>query len=373
MIFFVYLKNIYKICKRVYRNIGYTNKEFVHRFFIFYYDKFIYPRQKSFEFNDNVLLFILPKRYGNKFQDSTTGINQIINPLRQFLKERRSDVEINLWFYDENKKVYDILKFLKQIHISGPKKIIIDSPQYKSAKFRDFGTKIYHYIQERYKVCMIEIGWDTVSEKWWRDIYSSDLDRIVLILDNPQKKFVPKLLSDNNKALVMVHPFNLGQISQVTNHRNIDYNFVGLVSSYRNYRNDYLNYIDGLGYNSLLAGSNLRKEQIAYKNYLEILNKSKISINFSMTHSQNFQLKGRVWEIMLAGSMLLEQDNEQIKFFFKEGTHFVSFSDKFELKNKLLHYINDDSKRIRIAEAGQKRAIELIGSNDFFKFITNLT
>lgn len=371
MNFIMRTKQIYRIFKHIYLSISIAKKEFIHHLFILYFDTFIYPRLKSFEFQNNVLFFTLPKYYGNKFKDSAVGIYQIIEPLRQFLEESKKEITIHLWFFEENSKGHDVLKFLKQVHILGPQKIIIDSPQYKSAKFKDFGKEIYCYIQEKYDVDLIEIGWDTISEKWWQEIHFSNLDRTILILDNPRKKFVPQSLSDSNKALVMVPPFSLGQIFHVSNHRNLDYNFIGSVGSYRDYRKEYLDFISNLGYNCLLAGFNTRRSQLARKDFLGVLNKSKISINFSMTHTQNFQLKGRVWEVMLAGSMLLEQDNEQIKYFFKAGTHFVSFSDKFQLKENLLHYLNNDSERIKIAEAGQKRAIELIQSSNFLNFITN--
>lgn len=218
---------------------------------------------------------------------------------------------------------------------------------------------------------MIEIGWDTISKKWWKEINSNDLDRTILILDNPRKTFVPKSLCDINKALVVVPPFSLRRVSPVGIHREIDYNFIGSVGSYRNYRVPYLEFVSNLGHKSLLNGYNSRKYQLSREEFLKILNESKISINFSETHSQNFQLKGRVWEVLLAGSMLLEQDNDQIKHYFTDGIHFISFSNKFELKEHLLYFVNNDFERIKIAEAGQKRAIELISSSDFFRFITN--
>jgi len=370
MSFLTPAKKIYRIFKHIHWKIGIAVKAFLHRFFIFYFDTFIYPRQKSFEFKENVLFFTLPKYYGNEYKDSAVGIYQIIDPLRKFLRESNNKTMIYLWFPDENSRVNSVLEFLRQIHISGTKKIIIDTPHYKSAKFRDFGKEIYRYIQKKYGIDLLQIGWDTISEKWWQEILLSNIDTTVLILDNPLKQFVPESLSNSNKAVVMVPPFSIDQVSQVASNRTLDFNFIGLVGSYRNYRQDYLNFISGLGYKSFLPNYKVRKNQLSRQDYLEVLNESKISINFSMTHSQNFQLKGRVWEVLLAGSMLLEQENEQIKYFFKDGTHFVSFSNKFDLKNGLLHYLNNDSERIRIAEAGQKRAIELIQSNDLFKFIT---
>jgi len=364
-------KKFYRILGQFYRNIGNTKKGLIHRFFIFYFDKFIYPRLDNFNFKDNLLFFTLPKYYGNGFKDSAVGIYQIVDPLRQSLKESNSSLVIYLWHPDENSDLFALLKFFKQIHVLGPKKIIIDSPRYNSIKFKDFGIEVYQYLQKKYDIALIELGWDTISEKWWNEILLIDLDRTVLVLDNPLKIFVPKLLRESGKAVSVVPPFDLAQSVPVNNERNIYYNFIGLVGSYRNYRREYLEFVSDLGYQNFIGSFDSRKGQLERKDYLEILSTSKISINFSMTHSANFQLKGRVWEAMIAGSMLLEQDNEQIKYYFKEGIHYETFSDKFQLKDKLLHYINNDSERIKIAQAGQKRVIELIKSSELFEFLIN--
>jgi hypothetical protein len=368
---YIQTKKFYRILRQFYRNIGATKRGLIHRFFIFYFDKFIYPRLDNFNFSENLLFFTLPKYYGNEFKDSAVGIYQIVDPLKRYLKENNSNLVIYLWHPEENSNLFALLKFFRQVHNLGPKKIIIDSPQYNSIKFKDFGIEVYQYLQKKYDIGLIELGWDTISEKWWNDILLIDLDRTVLILDNPLKNFVPKLLRESGKAVSVVPPFDLTQTVQVNNHRNIYYNFIGSVESYRNYREEYLEFISDLGYQNLISGFDSRKGQLERKDYLEILSTSKISINFSMTHSANFQLKGRVWESMIAGSMLLEQDNEQIKYFFKAGIHYATFSDKFQLKDKLLHYINHDSERIKIAQAGQKRVIELINSGELFEYIIN--
>lgn len=210
-----------------------------------------------------------------------------------------------------------------------------------------------------------------MSEKWWNDILSQDLVRTILILDNPLKILVPESLMRSGKAISVVPLFNLNQATQVNNHRNIDFNFIGSVGSYRSCRREYLEYISELKCQSFIDNFDSRKDQLARKDFLRVLGESKISINFSMTHSAEFQLKGRVWETMLSGSMLLEQNNGQIKHFFTEGIHYVSFTSKLELRQKLLHYLDYDSERIRIACAGQTRAIELIQSSEIFKYFVD--
>lgn len=151
MNFYSRARKIFKSFKNIYFIIGVVKRDITHHFFILWFEILIEPRLDSFICNKNVLFFVLPKHYGNKSKDSAVGIYQIIDPLQEFLKASNNKMMIHLWFPDENTKVYNILDFLKKIHTLGPKKIIIDSPQYNSTKFKDFGTKIYYYIQKSIK------------------------------------------------------------------------------------------------------------------------------------------------------------------------------------------------------------------------------
>jgi spore maturation protein CgeB len=67
--------------------------------------------------------------------------------------------------------------------------------------------------------------------------------------------------------------------------------------------------------------------------------------------------------------MLLEQSNTQITQFFKEGTHFVSFDNEQDLLEKILYYLKHETKRIKIASAGQEKAVKLIANYDIFKYL----
>jgi len=367
----VQLKVIIRFLKQKYKYINVIVKNMLQRLLILYFDRITFPRLDDFKFNDNLLFFVLPKFYGNESKDKAVGIYQIVDPLRSYLNQIGSDKLIYLWHPDDNSNLFSILKFLKQVHASGPKKIIIDTPQFKSAKFKDFGIYTYCFLQKKYTIDFIQLGWDTLSEKWWNDILLNSLHRTILILDNPLKKFVPETLIKSGKAIAVVPLFNLSQLSKVNAHRNIDFNFIGSVGSYRSYRNEYIDYISQLGYRSVIGNFDSRQEQFARNDFLSVLSNSKISINFSMTHSAEFQLKGRVWETMLSGSMLLEQENEQIKYFFTEGIHYISFSSKLELRQKLVHYLKSNSDRIRIANAGQARAIKLIKTSGILKYFMN--
>jgi spore maturation protein CgeB len=69
--------------------------------------------------------------------------------------------------------------------------------------------------------------------------------------------------------------------------------------------------------------------------------------------------------------MLLEQSNTQITQFFKKNIHFVSFDNEEDLIEKISYYLKHENKRIRIATAGQEKAVKLIANYDFFKYLRN--
>jgi hypothetical protein len=146
----------------------------------------------------------------------------------------------------------------------------------------------------------------------------------------------------------------------------LDFSFVGSVGSYRDYRTSYLAGIKELNRDFIVLDTTSRDQQVSRKEYFEILSGSKISINFSGSVGKVSQLKGRVWEILLSGSMLLEDSNTQINQYFTNNIHFVSFNSEIDLISKINFYLENEELRKAIARRGQKRALELLGTDIFF-------
>ena len=135
--------------------------------------------------------------------------------------------------------------------------------------------------------------------------------------------------------------------------RDIDVSFLGQADSYRSGRVQYLDYLKGHNvpvFTSLLN----RSEQPPLTTYVEILQRSKIGLNFSQSVDSH-QLKGRVFETMLCGAMLIEDDNPQTRCYFTPMTDYVSFTSPDDLADKIRHYLVHDDERAAIAARGEER------------------
>lgn len=100
--------------------------------------------------------------------------------------------------------------------------------------------------------------------------------------------------------------------------------------------------------------------------YSKLLSDSSIVLNFPESrHGHNFSnpsvLIGanlRDFEVPTAGSFLLTQNNDEINSFFKSGEEIETFNNEWEMIDKAKFYINNHQSLIKIAEAGNKRALK---------------
>ena len=81
-----------------------------------------------------------------------------------------------------------------------------------------------------------------------------------------------------------------------------------------------------------------RNSQPSHAEYQEIMGRAKIGLNFSES-SVDHQTKGRIFENMLSGAMLLESENHLTETLFTEGKDYVSFTTKEDLVEKIKFYL----------------------------------
>ena len=111
-----------------------------------------------------------------------------------------------------------------------------------------------------------------------------------------------------------------------------------------------------------------RDQQVEHSKYAEILGRTKIGINFSHGVDRHC-LKGRVFETMHAGAMLLETKSPQTAALFQDGIDYVSFSDKEDLLKKINYYLIHEQERESIAQRGRKKVLKLYNPKLFIKKI----
>lgn len=101
------------------------------------------------------------------------------------------------------------------------------------------------------------------------------------------------------------------------------------------------------------------KGRISHKMMIEVVNSSKINLNFSDQPINGVRcLKNRVMEILGAGQFLLSEDFPEAKELFEIDKELVVFNSLSELEEKIDYYLFHDKEREKIARAGYKKVKE---------------
>ena len=143
--------------------------------------------------------------------------------------------------------------------------------------------------------------------------------------------------------------------------RDIDVCFIGSVKT-KPYRKEILTSLKDVGINLDVHEDGaffLKKNYLSHSECADIYNKSKIAINFSLSFKGHPQLKGRIFESMLCGCLLLEQDNEEIKKYFVPFEDYVPWTDKQDLIKKIKYFLENKEKSYEIATNGCNKAKSL--------------
>src|SRR5207247_514481 len=86
---------------------------------------------------------------------------------------------------------------------------------------------------------------------------------------------------------------------------------------------------------------------VSFKQMLDIYKTSRINLNFSKTgaHPWARQLKGRVFQVCLAGGFLLTEYAPGIENYFELGKQIICFDSPREMVDKARYYLNHEAER----------------------------
>lgn len=96
---------------------------------------------------------------------------------------------------------------------------------------------------------------------------------------------------------------------------------------------------------------------LAFQQVHEIWNRSKVSFApmGSSTDPNRLQVKGRVFEMGLSGTMMLSQRSPDIERFYEPGKEFIAYDSIEDCADKARFYLSNEAERSRIAEAYVRR------------------
>ncbi|MBI4663442.1 MAG: glycosyltransferase [Verrucomicrobia bacterium] len=84
--------------------------------------------------------------------------------------------------------------------------------------------------------------------------------------------------------------------------------------------------------------------------YAAFMSRLRMSVNFSARTTDRKIMTGRAWESIISKSLLLEEDNEEIKRFFVPFVHYVPFRNIHELQTYIRFFDRNETPRRAIAE-----------------------
>ncbi len=91
---------------------------------------------------------------------------------------------------------------------------------------------------------------------------------------------------------------------------------------------------------------------------IRIYNQSKISLNISFaSKGEKTQVKGRDFEAVGCGSLLLTKDTNEIASFFIPGEEIVTYTDSDDALKKIKYFLENEDERKKIAKKGFERLL----------------
>jgi hypothetical protein len=148
--------------------------------------------------------------------------------------------------------------------------------------------------------------------------------------------------------------------------RDVDVCFAGSRVYYQD-RQDMLAELKQLGVQVFSAGGDPHN-YLSMDDYVQLLSRSKISLNFSRTADGNLhQLKGRVIESILCGALLFESENEVTARYLTPYRHYIPFGDAADLAAKIGRYLSNEPARRAVVAAARAHVLENLSERAWWR------
>jgi len=284
----------------------------------------------------------------------------------------------NLYLYEPLQKIfskvilYDYLKRRAEIGIKAVNEEIINLVRKEHAKYV-LWTSFYDDVQQSTLDTIREegstvVGWFFDDEvrfdyysKWWVPYLDYCVTNSI--------EAVPKYRALNARVIQTIPNTGIAIDRDWSNtEEKYDVSFVGS----RNFadRKQYVNKLRKKNIPVYLFGG-ARGRYVSFEQMIDIFKTSKINLNFSKAGPYYWvkQVKGRVFQVCMAGGFLLTEYVPGIENYFEIDKEIVCFEDAEEMVDKITYYLAHEGERRAIAQAGWKRAT---GEYTSFQMVSNV-
>jgi glycosyltransferase involved in cell wall biosynthesis len=202
-------------------------------------------------------------------------------------------------------------------------------------------------------------GWGTETIK-----IIKDLGDLHVSWDNPCSEYHDRQIPEKNHVNLWVPQDK--SLFYKQEEQDIQVSFIGSPRYYD--RQVLLNELIRANIKLVIQGGQ-REGKLSPEHYAQLIRRSKIGLNFSLSPANFFQTKGRVFEILACGSMLLEYKNPATAKLFTPNIDYIEFENSIDLINKIKYFSENEEERAKIAENGYKTYQKKYTSKLFWDFI----
>lgn len=270
----------------------------------------------------------------------------------------------NLYLYEPLKNifsnviVYDYLKRRAEIGIKSMNEEVINLIKKEHPRYV-LWTSFYYDIEESTmetirKDGSIVVGW-FFDDEWRFDNYSRwQIPNLDYCVTNAIDA-VPKYRNLDAQCIYTIPNTGIAIDRDWSNfEEEYDVSFVGSIAVAD--RRKYVDKLEKMNIPVHLFGQGAGG-YIPFDKMIEIFKTTKINLNFSKANYDWLrQIKGRVFQVCLAGGFMLTEYAPGIENFFMPDKEIVCFENEEELINKVIYYLDHEDERRAIAQAGWKRA-----------------
>jgi hypothetical protein len=287
--------------------------------------------------------------FGQKRFGISTAEHQLCGPLRS---AKIADTVEHYYDVDRHGGIFGDSKLVNLVTRVRPDLIILSgyTPFGKHNRF-----EVLKAIRAKCDIPLLVIWGDGLISNWSLPIcsYMSDAIDLNIQLDTA---WLSQQFPDKNNFLRLWTPLDFNVFHPGDRPRDIPICFVGSLISHPNVRVEHLNYLKEKNIDVYVKSGLFHGQRLSLEEYADILRRSEISLNFSQRTEEGHQLKGRVFETMFSGALLMETENSETKQFFTPDVDYVSFGSKSDMLDKVRYYLEHDAERQRIALSGHLKA-----------------
>lgn len=145
---------------------------------------------------------------------------------------------------------------------------------------------------------------------------------------------------------------------------------VSFVGQVRAARAAFLAEAQAAGLSLHIAGGQRGDAPLSLEDYAHALRRSQMTINLPLSQTGGVpHVKGRVFEALLSGTLLLEQDNPATAHWLRPMEHYVPFTDAADLTDKARYYRDHPEEARAIAQRGRDHVRAALSPAAFWRAV----